>query len=71
MKLLMRDGGKGDLKRPLVVAEEEFNKNWDTIFGKKEEELEPIPFAGMVDTTEYMDVSHHKNGKVTTIKVKK
>lgn len=31
----MRDGGKGDARRKLVVPEEVFNKNWDTIFGKK------------------------------------
>lgn len=68
----MRDGGKGDLKRKLVVSEEVFNANWDTIFGKKSlvedapyqpgyedavepsmaKNLEPIPFAGMVDTDE-------------------
>jgi hypothetical protein len=30
----MRNGGKGDRKRPLVVSEEEFNNNWDTIFKK-------------------------------------
>lgn len=29
----MRDGGKGDLKRPLVVSEEEFANNWEKIFG--------------------------------------
>jgi hypothetical protein len=66
----MRDGGKGDAKRKLVVPEEVFNNNWDTIFGKKSlveqapyhpgyedavspqmvKNLEPIPFAGMVDT---------------------
>lgn len=28
----MRDGGKGDLRRPLVVSEEEFNNSWDRIF---------------------------------------
>ena len=28
----MRDGGKGDAKRPLTVPEEEFNANWDKIF---------------------------------------
>jgi len=28
----MRDGGKGNLKRPLVVSEEQFNNNWDAIF---------------------------------------
>ena len=29
----MRDGGKGDLRRPLVVSEEEFSNSWDRIFG--------------------------------------
>lgn len=67
----MRDGGKGDLKRPLVVSEETFNNNWDAIFGAakklsenmemvnaefnkayQEQNLEPIPFAGMVNTDE-------------------
>lgn len=28
----MRDGGKGDKRRPLVVPEEQFNSNWDAIF---------------------------------------
>jgi len=28
-------GGKGDLRRKLVVPEEVFNSNWDSIFGKK------------------------------------
>jgi len=32
----MRDGGKGDRKRPLVIPEEQFNANWDSIFGKKD-----------------------------------
>ena len=52
----MRDGGKGDLRRKLVVPEEVFNSNWDAIFGKKEvlcekcnennaEELHTCPFA--------------------------
>jgi hypothetical protein len=31
----MRDGGKGDRRRKLVVPEEVFNNNWDSIFGKK------------------------------------
>ena len=31
----MRDGGKGDLRRPLVVSEEQFNNNWDAIFKNK------------------------------------
>lgn len=44
------DGGKGDKPRPLSISLEEFDKNFELIFGKKE----PIPFAGIVDieTTE-------------------
>ena len=30
----MRDGGKGDVRRPLVVPMQEFDNNWDTIFKK-------------------------------------
>jgi hypothetical protein len=39
----MRDGGKGDRKRPLTVTEEKFNQNWDTIFSK------PNPLADKVE----------------------
>lgn len=35
----MRDGGKGDRKRPLVIPEEQFNKNWDAIFKKVVNEI--------------------------------
>ena len=79
----MRDGGKGDMQRPLGVPMEKFDNNWEQIFGNgktlnrpktiydvapKQEgvywtddpqttiedckTLEPIPFAGMVDTDE-------------------
>jgi hypothetical protein len=30
----MRNGGKGDLRRPLTVSEEKFNESWDLIFNK-------------------------------------
>ncbi len=30
----MRDGGKGDAQRPLVVPMEQFDNNWDAIFNK-------------------------------------
>jgi len=33
-KEAMRDGGKGDAPRPLGVSMEEFDKNFDAIFGK-------------------------------------
>ena len=29
----MRDGGKGDAQRPLVVPMEQFDSNWNAIFG--------------------------------------
>lgn len=38
----MRDGGKGDTPRPLGVPMEEFDKNWDEIFNKKEEKKNDI-----------------------------
>jgi hypothetical protein len=31
----MRDGGKGDKRRPLVIPEEQFNEQWDAIFNSK------------------------------------
>jgi hypothetical protein len=30
-----RDGGKGDKPRPLPANKEQFEKNWESIFGKK------------------------------------
>jgi hypothetical protein len=32
----MRDGGKGDMQRPLAVDIERFDNNWDAIFNKKD-----------------------------------
>jgi len=31
----MSDGGKGDARRPLGVPMEQFDRNFDAIFGKK------------------------------------
>ena len=42
---IMTDGGKGDIPRPLGVPREEFEKNFELIFGKKE----PVPFIGWID----------------------
>lgn len=33
----MSDGGKGSSPRPFSVPKEQFNSNWDKIFGKKEQ----------------------------------
>lgn len=56
MRMSKHDGGKGDAPRPLSVPMEQFDKNFETIFGKKTDKpqpvIEPIPFAGMVDTGE-------------------
>jgi hypothetical protein len=35
----MSDGGKGDKPRPLGVPVDQFDKNFDTIFGKKQKTL--------------------------------
>ena len=55
----MRDGGKGDTPRPLGVSLETFDKNFETIFGAKTDKaqphIEPIPFAGLVNTGEEDD----------------
>jgi len=56
----MRDGGKGDRRRKLVIPEEQFNTNWDIIFNNKQE---PIPFAGMVDI-EAHESNYLKNVKL-------
>jgi hypothetical protein len=37
----MRDNGKGDKRRPLVIPEEQFNANWDAIF-KNSNKNDPI-----------------------------
>lgn len=52
----MSDGGKGDVPRPFSIPLEVFDNNFEAIFGKKttkpQPQIEPIPFAGMVDTGE-------------------
>jgi hypothetical protein len=43
----MRDGGKGDKRRPLSVPKEQFENNWDAIFKKAVEEyIEEKAFQG-------------------------
>jgi len=52
----MRDGGKGDAPRPLARPMEQFEENFERIFGKKPPkpiyEFEPIPFGGVMDIGE-------------------
>lgn len=49
---MTRDGGKGDLRRPLVVSEDEFNKSWETIFGKGKTLYKPTSFYGVAPKKE-------------------
>jgi hypothetical protein len=53
------DGGKGDKPRPLSISLEQFDANFDAIFGKKE----PIPFAGFVDVevTEISEIDDERD----------
>lgn len=50
------DGGKGDSPRPLGIPMDQFDKNFESIFGKKankpQPEVEPIPFLGMLNLEE-------------------
>ena len=39
----MSDGGKGDKPRPFQVANEEYAKRWDLIFGRDNEEKNKAP----------------------------
>lgn len=45
----MRDGGKGDRPRPLSIPMEEFDKNFDAIFGKKKEKKPEIEIGLEID----------------------
>lgn len=48
----MRDGGKGDIKRPLGISEEQFEKSWETIFGKGKQLNKPTYFGGVAPKQE-------------------
>lgn len=39
----MSDGGKGDKPRPFQVANEEYAKRWDLIFGRDNEKTNKTP----------------------------
>ena len=48
----MRDGGKGDTPRPLGVPMEQFDKNFDAIFGKKTKHEKDTDCNGKCDCTD-------------------
>jgi hypothetical protein len=47
----MRDGGKGNRKRPLVIPKEQFENNWDNIFKKPVKQDKPFGLDNVVDGT--------------------
>ena len=51
----MRDGGKGDKPRPLGVPMEQFDKNFDAIFGKKKKH-ECNGLCGEYECKEHQDI---------------
>jgi hypothetical protein len=59
----MRDGGKGDRKRPLVVSEEQFNNNWDAIFKKKPKIVEMLEVMQSPDNIWFQQAKKHKEEK--------
>ena len=52
---MRNDGGKGDVPRPFSVPIEQFDKNFEAIFGKRERKTEPVPFAGHIEIEEEND----------------
>jgi hypothetical protein len=48
----MRDGGKGDVRRKLVVPEEVFKNNWETIFGNGKQLNKPKDFYSVAPKQE-------------------
>lgn len=50
--------GKGSGRRPLLVENEQLEKNWDLIFGKKDKTQDPIqkPFPHNILRQSRMDV---------------
>jgi hypothetical protein len=46
----MRDGGKGDKKRPLTIPTEKFDMNWNKIFGGKKFESDKWEFDEKTST---------------------
>ena len=55
----MSDGGKGDARRPLGVPMEQFDRNFDAIFGKK-----PVKtLKDYIEQKENQDEDNRKNNQ--------
>jgi hypothetical protein len=48
----MSDGGKGDKPRPFQVANEEYAKRWDLIFGRDNEKTNETPTLEVARSTQ-------------------
>ena len=53
----MTTGGKGDKPRPYSVPLDEFDNNWDRIFGKKKKESQD-------DTDKQTSTPNNETGKI-------
>ena len=57
----MRDGGKGDMQRPLGVSMEQFDNAWDRIFKKSNVKLKQA-FADSIEENKnlYHELKDHE-----------
>lgn len=55
------DGGKGSGRRPLQIPKEQFESNWDKIFGKKDADKK-TPTELLQDVYEQVEQLEKKNG---------
>jgi hypothetical protein len=62
----MRDGGKGDMQRPLGVELEKFDNNWNAIFKRKQNELYDLPSGRLESDSMVQD-----NGRIDSQHVEK
>ena len=57
----MSDGGKGDKPRPFQVANEEYAKRWDLIFGRDNEKKNKAPALEVDRSVETRPVGRSDN----------
>ena len=57
----MSDGGKGDKPRPFQVANEEYAKRWDLIFGRDNEKTNKTPTLEVARSTQTRDLGGSDN----------
>ena len=57
----MSDGGKGDKPRPFQVANEEYAKRWDLIFGRDNEKTNETPTLEVARSTQTRNLGGSDN----------